>query len=194
MNAIIAAAGADLRRRKLQTFIIALVVLLTSGAATLALSLLVETDAPYDHAFARANGAHLTVVYNAHGVSLNTLRHTASARSVTASVGPWLEALSMYSHGSPDGGVQVQGLTIVGRSRPDTAVDRLTLEAGHWSRAPGEIVASRHLVDSWGLRVGDTISPAPGEHGPTLRVVGIAASISSFTDGWVVRSQIPALI
>jgi putative ABC transport system permease protein len=194
MNAIIAAAGADLRRRKLQTFIIALVVLLTSGAATLALSVLVETDAPYDHAFARANGAHLTVVYNAPGVSLNTLRHTASARSVTASVGPWLEALSMYSHGSPDGGVQVQGLTIVGRSRPDTAVDRLTLEAGHWSRAPGEIVASRHLVDSWGLRVGDTISPAPGEHGPTLRVVGIAASISPFTDGWVVRSQIPALI
>ena len=83
MNAVIAAALADLHRRKLQTFIIALVVLLTSGAATLALSLLVETDAPYDHAFAHANGAHLTIVYHADQVSAATLRHTASARGVT---------------------------------------------------------------------------------------------------------------
>jgi len=31
-------------------------------------------------------------------------------------------------------------------------------------------------------------------HGPTLQVVGIAASISPYTDGWIVPSQIPALI
>ncbi len=194
MNAIIAAALADLHRRKLQTFIIALVVLLTSGAATLALSLLVETDAPYDHAFARANGAHLTIVYQANAVSTATLRHTASAPGVTATDGPWPEALSLYSHTGPDGGMAIQGLTLVGRSRPDMAVDRLTLEAGRWTRAPGEIVASRHLADAWGLRLGDTVSPAPGTHGPTLHVVGFAASISPYTDGWVVPSQIPALI
>jgi putative ABC transport system permease protein len=194
MNAVLAAVVADLRRRKLQTFIIALVVLLTSGAATLALSLLVETDAPYDHAFARANGAHLTIVYNANVVSAHSLRTTGSARGVTASAGPWPEALAMYSHATPDGGLQVQGLTIVGRSRPDTTVDRLTLEAGRWNRGPGEIVASRQLADSWGLRVGDTISPAPAEHGPTLHVVGIAASISPYTDGWVEPSQVRGLI
>ena len=194
MNAIIAAALADLHRRKLQTFIIALVVLLTSGAATLALSLLVETDAPYDHAFSRANGAHLTIVYQANAVSTATLRHTASAPGVTATAGPWPEALSLYSHTGPDGGMAIQGLTLVGRGRLDTAVDRLTLEAGRWTRAPGEIVASQHLADNWGLRVGDTISPAPGMHGPTLQVVGIAASISPYTDGWIVPSQIPALI
>jgi putative ABC transport system permease protein len=193
MNAIVAAALADLRRRKLQTFIIALVVLLTSGAATLALSLLVETDAPYDHAFARANGAHLTIVYQANAVSTATLRHTASAPGVAATAGPWPEVLSLYSHTGPDGGKAIQGLTLVGRSRPDTAVDRLTLEAGRWTRAPGEIVASRHLADAWGLRLGDTVSPAPGTDGPTLHVVGIAASISPYTDGWIVPSQIPAV-
>ena len=193
MSAVIAAALADLRRRKLQTFIIALVVLLTSGAATLALSLLVETDAPYDHAFARANGAHLTIVYRANAVSITTLRHSAAARGVTAVAGPWPEVLAFYSHTGADGGMAVQGLTFVGRTRPDSPVDRLTLDAGRWSRAPGEIVASQHLADSWGLRVGDTVAPAPGEHGPTLRVVGIAASISPYTDGWVVPSQIPAL-
>lgn len=193
MNAVIAAALADLHRRKLQSFIIALVVLLTSGAATLALSLLVETDAPFDHAFARVNGAHLTIVYHAHQVSTATLRHTASARGVTAVAGPWPEALAIYSHTSADGGTAVQGLTFVGRSRPDTAVDRLTLVAGRWSHARGEIVAARSLADDWGLRVGDTVAPAPEEHGPTLTVVGIAASISPYTDGWVVPSEIPAL-
>jgi putative ABC transport system permease protein len=194
MNAVLAAALADLHRRELQSFIIALVVLLTSGAATLALSLLVETDAPYDHAFARANGAHLTIVYHASSVSTTALRHTASAPGVTAAAGPWPEVLSLYSHTGPDGGMAIQGLTLVGRSRPNTAVDRLTLEAGRWTRALGEIVVSQHLADTWGLRSGDTISPAPEEHGPTLHVVGIAASISPYTDGWVVPSQIPAVL
>ena len=35
------------------------------GAATLALSILVETNEPFDHAFAAANGAHLVIDYDA---------------------------------------------------------------------------------------------------------------------------------
>lgn len=193
MNAVLAAAVADVRRRKLQTFIIALVVLLTGGAATLALNLLVETDAPFDHAFAAARGAHLTILYNAGAVSPAALRHSATAHGVTATAGPWAETIALYSHTNPDGGMAVQGLTLVGRNRPDTLVDRLTLDSGRWSRAPGEVVASRRLADSWGLHVGDSISPAPGETGPDLRVVGIAASIAPYTDGWVAPAQIPGL-
>lgn len=60
MRAVLTKTVADIGRRKLQSLIIALVILLSSGAATLALSLLVESDAPYDRAFAAANGAHLT--------------------------------------------------------------------------------------------------------------------------------------
>ena len=194
MNAVMAVAASDLRRRKLQTVIVAFVVLLTSGAATLALSLLVETDAPYDRAFAQANGAHVTLTYNARIAPPAVLRHTATARGVTASAGPWLEVVSMYSHQTPDGALQIQGLAIVGRPRPDTAVDRLTLVGGRWTRAAGEFVASQRLADSWGLRVGDTIGPAPQETGPTLRVVGIAASISPYADGWVDPSQTRALV
>ena len=146
MNAILAATAAEIRRRRLQTFIIGLVILLTSGAATLALSLVVETDAPYDHAFAAANGAHLTIVYNTAGAPLATLRHTATARGVTASAGPWPEAVTMYSHAFPDGGIGVEGLALVGRPRSDTAVDRLTLEAGSWNLAPGNVVVGPAVI------------------------------------------------
>ena len=69
MKAIVTKVAGDLRRRKLQSLVIALVILLSSGAATLALSLLVESDAPYDHAFARANGAHLMLTFAADSAS-----------------------------------------------------------------------------------------------------------------------------
>src|SRR5947209_6276228 len=144
MNAVISAALAELRRRKLQTFIIALVVLLTSGAATLALSLLVETDAPYDHAFARANGAHLTVVYDSAHLTVAQVRATAHVSSVLQSAGPWSQLEAIYTAEVPNGQV-AGGLTIVGRASPNTAVDRLTIESGRWARGPGEIVVSRHL-------------------------------------------------
>ena len=71
MNAVRSKTAADLRRRKLQAMVIALVILLSSGAATLALSLLVESDAPYDHAFAQANGAHLTLRFAANRVTMS---------------------------------------------------------------------------------------------------------------------------
>ncbi len=193
MIAVMAAAMADVRRRKLQTFIIGFVTLLASGAATLALSLLIETDAPYDHAFAQANGAHLTIVYNSRALGRVGLRGTAASPDVTTVAGPWPEVLAMYSYTAPDGGIAVQGLAIVGRSSEDTTIDRLVLESGHWVRSNGEIVVSQRLALSWGLRVGDALAPAPGKEGPELRVVGIAGSISPYTDAWVLPSQIVAL-
>ena len=86
MTAIRTAVLSDLRRRKLQTLVIAFVVFLSGGAATLALSLLIETDAPYDHAFAHANGAHLTITYDPAHVTQARLRATASGMIVLDAV------------------------------------------------------------------------------------------------------------
>ena len=67
MKAVVVKSWADLRRRKLQSVVIALVILLSSTAATLALSLLVESDAPYDHAFAQARAIEQDhVVFSIH--------------------------------------------------------------------------------------------------------------------------------
>jgi putative ABC transport system permease protein len=192
MNAILTATISDLRRRRLQTVVIAIVLLLTSGAATLALSLLVESDAPYDHAFARANGAHLVLTYAANAVGPARLEATAHARGVTGSAGPWPEVLAGYSPASAQGPAGV--LTMVGRAGPNTAVDRLTLESGRWPQKPGEVAVSQSLADQWSLSVGDRLTPMPGFHDPPLQIVGIAASISPYTDAWVLPGQISSLV
>jgi putative ABC transport system permease protein len=193
MSAVLIAILADLRHRRLQTFVIALVVLLTSGAATLSLSLAVESDAPYDHAFAQARGAHLIVGYSG-SVSPALLARTASAPGVTAAAGPWPQLIAVYSRASAAGGpVPVGGLFIVGRSGVGGPVDRLTVESGRWVQARGEVVVSQILADRWHLGVGDELDAADTYHGPTLHVVGIAASINPFTDAWVTPAQLRAM-
>ena len=88
MSAVISIAWADLRRRKLQSAVIFIVILLSSLSATLALSLLVETDAPFDHAFAAAHGAHLALTFDGNKVSTSQLASTTTAHGVTAALGP----------------------------------------------------------------------------------------------------------
>lgn len=200
MKAVFTKTRADMRRRKLQSMVIALVMLLSSGAATLALSLLVESDAPYDHAFAQANGAHLLLTFAGDGVNATQLRATASAHGVTATAGPWAEVNIPLSVGTIQAGKFGFGpgpfgmFTIVGRDRPDTPVDRLTVESGRWARAPGEIVLSQRNADGLGLGVGDTVAAGSGARQASLQVVGIASSISPDTDAWVVPPQIHALL
>lgn len=195
MNAVLTAIKSDLQRRRLQALVIALVILLSSGAATLALSLAVETDAPFDHAFAQANGAHLIVTYAASKVSQARLTRTASAHGVTQAAGPWPQVVATYSIGSSSSGpVPAGALFIVGRPSPNAAVDHLTTESGRWPRSPGEAVISQSRADEWQIGVGDQLTPDGGYHGPTLRVVGIAASMSPYTDAWVTPGQITSMV
>ena len=49
-------------RRRVQTIVIALVLLVSTGASVLALALVVDSSAPFDHSFAAQRGAHLAVV------------------------------------------------------------------------------------------------------------------------------------
>jgi hypothetical protein len=47
------------RRRRLQSAVIVVMVAPASGTITLGLNLLLESRSPYDHAFQAQNGAHL---------------------------------------------------------------------------------------------------------------------------------------
>ncbi len=100
MGALTGKTLADLRRRRLQTVVLAVVLFLASGAATLALSVLDESRAPFDHAFANANGAHLVIDY-AGAVDDAQLAATTTTDRVTASAGPWPVAVAGL--GSPRG-------------------------------------------------------------------------------------------
>jgi putative ABC transport system permease protein len=194
MSAVFTKARSDLRRRKLQSAVIAVVIFLSSASSTLALNLLVESDAPYDHAFEQVNGPHLTLRFAAGKVSEAQLRATAHAPGVTQTSGPWLTTVTRISVASRKwGGTITPTINVVGRDRPDTQVDRLTMIDGRWATAPGEVVLAQSQADLTGLGVGSHLDTSPDAGGASLLVVGIAASIDPHADAWVGPGQVAAL-
>jgi putative ABC transport system permease protein len=199
MGALTTKTLGDLRRRRLQTFVLATVLFLASGAATLALSVLDESRAPFDHAFANLNGAHLVVDY-AGSVDDAQLAATTTADRVTASAGPW--PIAVASLGSP-GQWPATGRAVSGRASPDGPVDRITVNVGRWWQTAGEAVISQEMAEILGIDVGGSIAvypsrsddpngggpklvpgdkgtqPTPPTPAMTLTVVGIAASVST---------------
>src|ERR1700693_6316841 len=81
------AARSGLSGRRLQTGVIGLVLLISTAACTLALGLLVDSNAPFDHAFAAQHGARVmaTVTPSA------SLAATTRLPGVTAAAGPFAE-------------------------------------------------------------------------------------------------------
>lgn len=187
MIAVTSKLLADFRQRKLQTAVIALVLLLSSGAATLALSLVVESSAPYDQAFARANGPHLVLTLDAHRVTKAMVRRTARIGSVRQTAGPWpqvSQTLASVTGSQPSGSLQAVSATIVGRRNPTPAVDRLTIESGGWAVGPRQIVLSQRTADQLGLSLGSMVKLPDASGAPVFRVSGIAGSISPAAGAW----------
>jgi putative ABC transport system permease protein len=189
MNPVLRKTLADIRRRKVQTAVVALVVFLSSLTATVALTLLVESDAPFDRAFNRVQGAHLFVAFDTKLVTDTEVRATASLPAVTAAAGPWL--LSPASIALPGGRTRV--IPVAGRDQAGGAVDRLTLDSGRFVQRLGEVVVSRQLADETGFGVGDALTPGADSTLPSLKIVGIATTIGSEADAWVMPGQLPHL-
>ncbi|MEU4423783.1 FtsX-like permease family protein [Actinoplanes sp. NPDC024001] len=188
MRAVLTAAWAAARRRRLQTLVVFAVVLLSSATAILALGLLVASSAPFDRAFTSQNGAHATAAFDAAKVSDADLAGTASRPGVTAAAGPYATVEAQLSKGRerrPPG-------TIAGRADTGSTVDRLEVSAGTWLTGTGQIVLTPQLAglldDGW--KVGDEITVVDG---PALRVVGIASSVTGTAVAWVWPGQTDVL-
>src|SRR3984957_18462674 len=80
------AARSGLSGRRVQTGVIGLVLLISPAASTLALGLLVDSTAPFDHAFAAQHGSQVTATVQA---SAARLAATAHLPGVTAAAGPF---------------------------------------------------------------------------------------------------------
>ena len=174
-------AAAAIRRRRLQTAIIAVVLALATLAATVALDILVGSQAPFDAAFNAANGANLVMTFNG-GTDPSAIAATASTSGVTAAAGPFGSAqagflvnpgdvskgdLAAYSPGA-----------ISDRSDQDLSIDRPSILSGRWWQSQGEIVLSRNesfIAGDGHDSVGDTIDlvalagPESGEQFNTAR-------------------------
>ena len=176
-------------RRRVQTVVMTLAVLMAVTSAVVAGSLMVASSAPFDDAFAAQRGAHLVVQTDDARTSAAELAATAHLSGVTASAGPYQQAV--FRPQGPNGGPAMPPTTVAGRATPGGAVDDVTLESGRWVAGPGEIVLSSDLGMYYPL--GSVLRVSGVANGPALTVVGVARSVSVSADGWVVPAQIGAL-
>ncbi|NNN33281.1 ABC transporter permease [Streptomyces sp. S3(2020)] len=173
----------------MQTLVIGLATMMAVAASVLGGTLLAVSGAPFEDAFAAQRGAHLSMQFDADGVSAGQLSTSKDTEGVSAAAGPFPTAtLTPRSDGFGGPGWP---MTVVGRDGPGEDVDELTLLHGRWPTRSGEIVlsAGSALFATLGTKV--TFPDLPGD--PTLTVVGEARSVTQTADAWVLPSQMPAL-
>ena len=190
---VVRAVRGGLTRRRVQTIVIGLVLLVSTSACVLALGLVVDSNAPFDSAFAAQNGAHAVVTVDASKATQADLAATAGVSGVSQAAGPFAEAtITPRLPGPPGSAGQVTAppMTLAGRASPGGPLDDLILQQGRWALRPGEVVLSSNY--RYGLPLGARLT-VTGVPGTQLTVIGIANSISQSADGWVVPGQIAAL-
>lgn len=187
LGAVRTATGGMLRH-KVQAIVLGMVLLVSTASATLGLALLAASDAPFQHAFAAQNGAHLTVTVNPARADPSQLASTRSLRGVTAMAGPFAEA-TVPTQWQGQGFGQ---LVLVGRASAGGPVDDAVLTAGHWVTGPGQVVLDG-TADGFGPQVGNTITVTGLAQPVSLTVVGFANSVTYSADGWVAPGQVTEL-
>jgi putative ABC transport system permease protein len=189
---VVRAVWGGVTRRRVQTVVIGLVLLVSTAASTLGLGLLVDSNGPFQHALAAQRGAHVAATIDAALATGAQLAATTRLPEVTQAAGPFPEASITAQISMHGGDLSLQPATLVGRASPGGLVDDVTLDSGRWANRPGEVVLSRDFGSALQL-LGQqiTVPGAPGD--PHLTVVGIGKSITDSASGWVVPSQVAGL-
>jgi putative ABC transport system permease protein len=202
MRAILTRAWSEVRRRRLQSAVIAVMVALTSATITLGLNLLQESSSPYDHAFEAQRGAHLKVFYDAGRVTPGQLASTPATIGAGSSAGPWPDVQVTVLHPESPRGQSRYPLDLVGRDSPQGPVEELRMISGRWAQAPGEVVVNRAFAESNRVGLGDHLVSLHTAGKPVLTVVGeavdidqasAASSINGAQRAWVPPSQVADL-
>lgn len=188
-SAVWTLSRAAARRRRLQTAVIGIVTFVSAVTLVVALNLLSASSSPFAHAFARQQGAQLVTAFDDGRVTGAELAATATRPGVSASAGPFPEVTTHVAQLSTPGvnglpPVPPGPLTVVGRSDPGGAVDRLDVWAGHWPTGPGQVVVNR--APGGPSLVGSVVELSGGQ---SLTVVGAAYSVSQSAGAWVTPSE-----
>ncbi|MBO1413163.1 FtsX-like permease family protein [Streptomyces sp. FH025] len=195
MTALSRVVRAGVRRRRTQSVAIGLAAMVATTCSVLGGSLLVASQAPFDRAFDGQHGAHLTARYDGARAGADQLAATAHAPGVTAAAGPFRIVTVDPEPGpgaSVPAGVTMSPMTVAGRASAAAGVDNITLDQGSWPTSPDEVVLDTRYGNP-GVPIGGTLR-LPGLPGtPTLKVVGLARSVSRTADAWVTPDAVPAL-
>ena len=192
-GAVAVAARGGVAHRRTTTFVIGIVLLVSTAACVLALGLVIDSRSPFDAAFAAQHGADVTVTVDPSRATPAQLAATGRLPGVTALSGPYGEATITPVIGAGPGGpgYTAPPITLVGRPSPGGPLDDLVLTRGHWPQRPDEIVLS---ADSgFGLPLGTHINASGVPGSPVLTLVGVADSVGQSADGWVLPAEVSAL-
>ncbi|MCZ0983596.1 ABC transporter permease [Streptomyces diastatochromogenes] len=192
MSAVWRASRAAVKRRRLQTFVLGVVVMVSSAMAIATLGLLAAVSGPFDQAYDAANGAHVVAEFDSSKATAAQIAQAANAPGLEAVAGPYPEAALHSPSETGDHPVGLPGsFTVVGRDRPDTPVDTLELSAGRWATGPGEIVMN--APSAIGPPQSESERAVVTPDGVKLKIVGYATSASQSAGGWVTPDQARAL-
>ncbi|WP_309235784.1 FtsX-like permease family protein [Streptomyces sp. TRM64462] len=169
--------------------VIAVATMMAVASAVVAGSLMVAATAPFDNAFKKQRGAHITAQFDPAKASAAELAKTGKLPGVAASAGPYPSTAVRLLDRS---GFQLPTLTLVGRSGPDGAVDRVDLKSGRWAQKPSEIVLDASY-EGPAIGLGTTVKMSDAKDTPPLLIVGFAVSASETADAWALPSQVDAL-
>ncbi|MDX2683439.1 ABC transporter permease [Streptomyces sp. NY05-11A] len=176
-------------RRRVQTLVIAVATMMAVASAVVAGALMVAAAAPFDNAFKKQQGAHITAQFDPARTSAAQLERTKKLAGVTASAGPYA---STAFRPVDQSGFRMPTLTVVGRSGADADVDRVELKSGRWAQKPGEIVIDASFQGP-SIDIGSTLRASGTPNAPTLSVVGFAVSVGKSADAWTTSAQVDAL-
>lgn len=198
MSALGRVVRAGVAQRRVQTVVITLATTMAVTATILGGSLLVASSDPFDGAFARQHGAHLSAQFDG-SVVTDTELSTGDVDGVSATVGPFPTVsvaltVEIPPSETPGGAGASSTMTlppmmIVGRSEPAGGVDDLSLTEGEWAAGPDEIVVAAGSIEPLGATF--TFPDLPGD--PSLTVVGKAHSATRTADAWVMPTTVEAL-
>jgi putative ABC transport system permease protein len=196
MTALGTVVRSGVRRRRLPSVIIALSTLMATASLVLGGTLLVASSSPFDAAFARQHGAHVTARFSSEAVTAAKVAASRSADGVSAWAGPFRAmtvspraTLPAGAGGRQDGNPAVTPpLLVVERDNPAAGLDDLALTEGRWA-GTGEIVVTADRPEP----LGTTLSFPDLPNGPVLTVVGKASSATRTAGAWVSVSTMDAL-
>ncbi|MFH9044691.1 FtsX-like permease family protein [Streptomyces mutabilis] len=191
MSAVWHAARAAVRRRRLQTLVIGLVVLLSTATMVIATGLLDSASRPFDRAFGKQQGAHAVAAFDPAEVSAQRLAATAERPGVEASAGPFGQTSVSIAPGSA---AFLSGpLTVVGRADAGGPVDKVNVWSGRWAEQPGEIVVNQTPPANGSAPPFPADAKVVTPDGTKLTIVGYAHTLSRTADAWVTPEQMTAL-
>ncbi|MER7762891.1 ABC transporter permease [Streptomyces sp. NPDC097619] len=189
MRAVWRASRGAVKRRRVQTVVIGLVVLCSTTTVFLALALLSVASGPFERAFEQRRGAHAVASFDRTKVSDDRLAASADRPGVAAAAGPFPQAVVSL----PGDWLWMAGgtLTVVGRADPGGPVDRIELLEGRWATAPGELVVEWPSRGGPGPELLGSRLDVPGAG--SLKVVGFASGMSRSASAWATPAQVAAL-